>query len=251
MRIKANILTIILIITTVFFLIACNKDKEEKVEMITKNKQEVANSIKKTDELDTNSKINVENNNFIEIFYFTKDNYEYEIELNVADYVKGYVQFNKNGIFLTVFEEDSNAEPENFQTYDLVNEYKKSLYENTANYKVTGNKAYRINFNDGDFGIAFLVKNEDEVRLAVIRFGNNESTMHPIYYTEAIKFYYGSNSTVRPGDNFELITDITVSNGIDIIITYSDGRKEKWRVTRAGNVKYETEYYEFFLDKIN
>ena len=191
----------------------------------------------------------MKSSNYKQTTYKRDSNKEYQVKINAEGMQEiAQVDFNQNGIFLTVYSEANDGDvPDEITTYNLVEEYRKAIGDNDSrtHYKIIGNEAYSVEFNNGDFGIAFLVESEDGRYLAVIRYGNVEfGTANPYLmpYLNVINFKFGNSYDYRPSEY--LIENIKV-NRKDIIINYGSGSKEHWKI------EHGIDNYEFNLVKIS
>ena len=191
----------------------------------------------------------MKSSNYKQTTYKRDSNKEYQVKINAEGMEEiAQVDFNQNGIFLTVYSKANDGDvPDEITTYNLVEEYRKSIGDNDSrtHYKIIGNEAYSVEFNDGDFGIAFLVESEDGRYLAVIRYGNVELGTANLYlmpYLNVINFKFGNSYDYRPSEY--LIENIEV-NGKEIIINYGSGSKEHWKI------EHGIDDYEFNLVKIS
>lgn len=229
-------------------LTSCKKEEATKnTEITLEEKQEIAEATKTVAELEVEeaAKKQWETAKELkpevpaEMVYDKTKKEEYQVKIK-AEYTEenGQVDFNKNGLYLTVFETVKDSDIPNVKTYDLLEEYAYYIAGDTKyrdNYEIVGNKAYPIEFGDGSFGIAFLFKDEDSVFPAIVRYGNVVTGIHNnviVPKLQLVKFMVNGEEYFAPSEY--LITRITVQ-GKDIVITYGDGSKEYWQTTLSSN----------------
>lgn len=241
-----------MILVCLMSLISCNKEEVTK-NITPEEKQEIAEATKPVAELEVQESAKKQWETAKEfkpkatdeIVYDKTKQEEYQVKIK-AEYTEEYgqVDFNKNGLYLTVFETVKDSDIPNVKTYDLLEEYAYYIAGDTKyrdNYEIVGNEAYPIEFDDGSFGIAFLFKDEDSVFPAIVRYGNVVTGIHNnviVPKLQLVKFMVNGEEYFAPSEY--LITRITVQ-GKDIVITYGDGSKEHWQTTLNDNE--EKSYY--------
>ena len=208
------------------------QENQEVAKPLEKMKEEKVTEIKKQEKKEK------------QVVYRRRNNNEsYDIHIQATRiFENAELQFTKNGLFLTVFTgEDPNDVPDDVLTYDLAKEYAKLVEEEGANYKVYGDTAYKIDFDDGDFGIAFLVEDEDNRRLAVYRYTYLSDKNWLDDSMQIIKFKDSEGEYTRP--NMLLIKSIKVENNKKITIEYGDGSHEYYKIEPTDTFGYEKKYY--------
>lgn len=243
-----------LIVLGNFIFIACNKGKEENFEMIVvKDTKEVLSEKKNQHKDETIEPLEEVKNTSKQVVYERSKDYNpeafYKIDINVKNLDKyAELVFDEYGLNFTTFDEDKNKDgiPDDSTTYYIAKNYEFEIGEydeNNINYKVIGNKAYKIDFDKGDFGIACLLEDKNgQKKVAVMRFHWKEvSSMIQVPGFDVIDFENGFDNYIPSEFSPE---GITVNNNKDIVITFSDNHKEVWRVK-----KDEFETYKLF--KIN
>lgn len=249
-----NLVLAVLLGMVMIFTVSCeNKESPKNKEISLEEKQEIAEATKPVAELEVQEIAKKQWETVkefkpevpAEMVYDKTKKEEYQVKIK-AEYTEenGQVDFNKNGLYLTVFETVKDSDIPNVKTYDLLEEYAYYIAGDTKyrdNYEIVGNKAYPIEFGDGSFGIAFLFKDEDSVFPAIVRYGNVVTGIHNnviVPKLQLVKFMVNGEEYFAPSEY--LITRITVQ-GKDIVITYGDGSKEHWQTTLNDNE--EKSYY--------
>ena len=249
------VLTVLLGIVMILTVSCGNKENTETITQ--EENQEIAEATKPVDEVEVEEaakkqwkdaeklKDELDKKDEASFVYDKTKKEEYQVKIK-AEYMEDYgeVDFNKNGIFLTVFKPVKGEEVPDIETYDLLEEYSYYISGSTEyrdSYKVVGNKAYKIEFADGSFGIAFLFKFEDDIFPAVVRFGNvvtgiNNNVIVP--KLQIVKFKADGEEYFAP--NEYLIDKISVK-GKNLTIFYADGTKETWQTALDDNE--EKSYY--------
>ena len=164
---------------------------------------------------------------------------------------ESYIWFNENGLFLTVFTEYKGKYevPEDIITFNLIEVFQEQAYLDMS-LTVRGKEAYKIDFDEGDFGIAFATEDKDgNIRPAILHYFTSKESRMIDNYWEAIPFIVDNVDSVVPSNN--LIEKMAVYNNKDIIITYRSGVKEHWQIQRRSDDENDYRYHVFMLVKLS
>jgi lipoprotein len=138
--------------------------------------------------------------------------------------------------------------PNDFQDVEYINLINSWSIEKTGQvgfanlFKLKGDKVYPLDFGEGDFGVAFLVEDEDGVYPVVVRYGNKHNMGNAV----GANFLYPDLDVVKfqdkSGEEFllpseYLIKSISTKNKI-LTINYGNGSTEKYEVSNLSEYYY-------------
>ena len=149
--------------------------------------------------------------------------------------------------YLSVYTPHPNN-PKDFQDVKYINLIYSWSIEKTGQigfthlFKLKGDKIYPLEFGEGDFGVAFLVEDEDGVYPVVVRYGNKPNMGN----TAGSDFLYPDLDVVKFQDEYgkefllpsEYLINSISTNHKMLTINYADGSTEKYTVSNLSEYYY-------------
>lgn len=138
--------------------------------------------------------------------------------------------------------------PNDFQDVEYINLIYSWSIEKTGQigfthlFKLKGDKIYPLEFGEGDFGVAFLVEDEDGVYPVVVRYGNKPNMGN----VAGSDFLYPDLDVVKFQDEYgkefllpsEYLINSISTNHKMLTINYANGSTEKYTVSNLSEYYY-------------